>query len=741
MNVDRLIEVLAADKAFGGTDEHLTATEIANILWLARQIQLDPSPVAEDDIKEPVVGDVKVGGTIDVLDVEPPPEPEPTPNPSPDPTIEIATPPPAVGVLPQKALPIWVSDAPLLGDSLGLMRSLRPLLRKVPSQVAHRLDEAETVDRIARTDIWSPVLKPELEPWFDVALVVDSSVSMNLWQRLADDLELALKHYGAFRDLRTWNLEVEGGTVKLHSRIASARTRRTKPSGDRSPTPTQPEADNPNATPDVESKSQPHLERPARNPRELVAADGRRIVIVLSDCVADYWWDGLMWPVLEEWGQAMPTTIWQMLPEWMWARTALSTGESVAVRNRVPGGTNERLESELLSLLAAELSEESESPKPAIALPVMTSEQTDIAAWSRMLAGDRRQVLAGISIPQHVEVFGDFPESAENGEGEIQATEIIQQFRMLSSPRARQLAALLAAAPVITLPVMRLIRKSMLPEGSPLPVAEVFLSGLLRRLPEQSRDTESELVQYDFVSGVREALLDMLPQVDAIEVINAVSRQVSQQLGYSSLKQFKAFLLSPEAERSEDLRGLRAFATVTATILKLLGGEYARMAREFEPPDTPLPGSETPDFPELEDYEYETATIFAIVEPFEFETARIASKAVERRTGFLRLGRKEVVRQLNIQPSRGAAWQFVESLGSGIELEMVSIPGGSFIMGSPEDEPKNRSNEKPQHEVTVPSFYLGKYPVTQAQWRAVAALPQVERELNPDPSDFKGETL
>jgi formylglycine-generating enzyme required for sulfatase activity len=38
----------------------------------------------------------------------------------------------------------------------------------------------------------------------------------------------------------------------------------------------------------------------------------------------------------------------------------------------------------------------------------------------------------------------------------------------------------------------------------------------------------------------------------------------------------------------------------------------------------------------------------------------------------------------------------------------------------------------------VQPFLLGKYPVTQAQWQAVAALPQVYQELKPNPSRFKG---
>ena len=74
-----------------------------------------------------------------------------------------------------------------------------------------------------------------------------------------------------------------------------------------------------------------------------------------------------------------------------------------------------------------------------------------------------------------------------------------------------------------------------------------------------------------------------------------------------------------------------------------------------------------------------------------------------------------------------------------LKPELVSIPGGTFTMGSPEDEPERYEDEGPQREVTVQSFLMGKYPVTQAEWRAVAALPKVERDLDADPSHFKGD--
>ncbi|WP_246259604.1 formylglycine-generating enzyme family protein [Oxynema aestuarii] len=72
-----------------------------------------------------------------------------------------------------------------------------------------------------------------------------------------------------------------------------------------------------------------------------------------------------------------------------------------------------------------------------------------------------------------------------------------------------------------------------------------------------------------------------------------------------------------------------------------------------------------------------------------------------------------------------------------VPLEMVAIPGGTFMMGSPDGEGYDR--ETPQHEVTVPPFFMGKYPVTQAQWRAIAARTdlKVERDLDLNPARFK----
>ena len=59
-------------------------------------------------------------------------------------------------------------------------------------------------------------------------------------------------------------------------------------------------------------------------------------------------------------------------------------------------------------------------------------------------------------------------------------------------------------------------------------------------------------------------------------------------------------------------------------------------------------------------------------------------------------------------------------LPGGATMDMVWIGRGSFLMGSPADEPGRDQNEGPQHRVTISrGFYIGKYEITQAQWTSV----------------------
>ena len=101
-----------------------------------------------------------------------------------------------------------------------------------------------------------------------------------------------------------------------------------------------------------------------------------------------------------------------------------------------------------------------------------------------------------------------------------------------------------------------------------------------------------------------------------------------------------------------------------------------------------------------------------------------------------------------IQRKTQKAEYFSEDLGNGVHLDLLALAGGKFLMGTEDEEIERLSNkfnsdwlrrEKPPHEVTVKPFFMSKCPITQVQWKAIAALPKVNRYLKPNPSRFKGD--
>ncbi len=88
-----------------------------------------------------------------------------------------------------------------------------------------------------------------------------------------------------------------------------------------------------------------------------------------------------------------------------------------------------------------------------------------------------------------------------------------------------------------------------------------------------------------------------------------------------------------------------------------------------------------------------------------------------------RRGRASGVRQRLTRSSDGGSLT-----PSSLDLQLVEIPAGRFLMGSPPSEEGHSEDEGPQHEVTLERFFLGRTPITQAQWREVA-------QWQPSPGD------
>ncbi|MGB3516029.1 MAG: formylglycine-generating enzyme family protein, partial [Elainellaceae cyanobacterium] len=589
--------------------------------------------------------------------------------------------------------PIPVPDAPAIAHTLQLARSLRPLARQIAAGLATVIDEGATAERIAETGAWQPVLQPASELWLEVALVFDASLSMCLWQRLEKDLRRFLSHYGVFRDVRVWHVKHGANRLEFTSRGGIS-----------------------------------------HKPRELLTGDRRRVVVMVSDCVAPAWHDGRMKNLMEIWSAALPTVICQVFPERLWARTALARSVVVELQAKQAGLPSDRLDPKARSYWDRGRVQAAVGAG-IMRLPVVTLESDSLADLARVVAGRQGQVLGMVWDAEPAMISGAEPSAADAAE----LTEIVDDFLLLAPPTARHLATLLASAPVITLPIVRLIRQAMLPRANAVHVAEVLMSGLFQISGDTVPTVETaERVVYEVVDeAVRQRLRAGSLVVDAINVLESVSQYVAKGLG-KSVSEFRALLRMPATGQSQqETEFLTAFATVTATILRGLGGEFEAMAERLlapEPSD-PVSGDEQefPGFPPLEDFSFEVATVVEDVEePPSFPNIPRLQRLYSHVATLQQVGRRwEIAYRL------ASGWHYVEQLSQRISIEMVAIPSGRFLMGSPEGEGDNR--ERPQHQVTVPPFFMGRYPITQAQWQSVAAMPKVEKDLETDPSRFKGD--
>ncbi len=411
---------------------------------------------------------------------------------------------------------------PALPHILRLSRALRPLRVRGDSVSGTELDEENTARHIAETGIWQPLTRPSPERLFDLALVVDSSVSMRVWRRTVEEFQALLEQLGAFRDVRIWRMNTGGD-------------RPLRPS------------------PGIGSD---------RSPAQLVDSTGRRIILVISDCIGLAWQDGRAAALLDRWSRTGPVAIIQPLPERLWWRCAVAV-EHVKFTTFVPGAPN--------TLLKTELRKVGGKPPTGVAVPVLALEPRWLGPWASMVADGGRDVFGAAIFTEDLRLVPRPSEPAE-----LTARERVTRFRAASSPNAYKLAGYLSAAP-LSPPVIRLVQQAMLPTSTPADLAEIYLGELLRIAPLPP-DAPPHGIAYEFHDGVREILQSGLRRGDAIRVLRNVWSVVRERFG-SSLD-FPAFL----AEVERDGSGLppdHAFAQVTAQVLERLGGRYAAIAKRI----------------------------------------------------------------------------------------------------------------------------------------------------------------
>jgi formylglycine-generating enzyme required for sulfatase activity len=619
-----------------------------------------------------------------------------------------------------------VPAAPSLRTQLDLARSLRPLMRRVPSRTQFDLDEEATVTQIAETGVWMPMLRPRSERWLELDLVVEGSKTTVIWERAITELEHLAEYQGAFRAVRTWRLNVQTGRLQLFSRWR-----------DRSM---------PVVNTEIVGNRRPH------SPGELIDPTGRRLIWLVTDCTSDLWRQDILYKMLLSWAKVQPVVIVQMFPQRLWSRTALRDGHIIRLRSATTGLTGGQLDIEGLPQRL-----EKRNSDDLVTMPIITMEAPSMLAWSRVVSGQGDGHTPGRTFDRAFIRKQSEKKTSNHGTPAISqrtAQERVALFRSTASKTAQQLANLMAAAPV-SLPVIDLLRDvfrgDFEGEVQQSDVAEVLLGGLFRRC-----DTlEEDVCRYEFwgddstvaTDRVRDILLGDASVSKTMDVLNKLSVAICSKLN-SPVQSFQALLDEVLSTEGELRNTTLPFARIGLDVLRRLGGEYAALARHYDSEFSIGKGQQQSDdflledleyevakfiditkdgFPPLQVCEYESATITAILDRFDFETAQI-----KQQSALLGLRSK-----WKIDRRSAVAWGYTELLNDEKEagLDMIAIPGGSFKM---DDELQSPGS---QHDVMLQPFYLGRYLITQAQWRVVAGYEPITKDLTLDPSRFRGNSL
>jgi subtilisin family serine protease len=429
----------------------------------------------------------------------------------------------------------------------ALIRAFRPLMRRGPSRIDHVVDVPGTIRRITEEDLWEPVLRPAQERWLSLSLVVDVARSMDLWRPAARELGRVLGQMGSFARVHLWSWDTQNGDLALSP-------------GLQGPIPGNTRA----------------------RPSELGDPSGPHLVIVLTDCVADAWENGKAAARLADWSSDAHLVLAQILPEWLWNRTGLATALRVRVHSLWPFAPTSTLQVVPADPVVAMILRKRGAGKgeTQVALPIVTFDPEPLARWAKAAAARQDSWVPGrswqLSPPGKLGSTPSVKKQPPRADSTEDGEQLVPRFLAVATENARKLARLLAAAPVISLPVLRLVRTSMLPDARLVHEAEVLLSGLMD-VVHSPPGADPEEVRYEFREEVRAQLLKSLPAPVARDVLEVLSDYVDQHLGQAG--RFKTFLADPSATPGVIDPGENPIARVAAEILLRLGGDFARLVK------------------------------------------------------------------------------------------------------------------------------------------------------------------
>jgi hypothetical protein len=423
---------------------------------------------------------------------------------------------------------VKVSGAPAIARRLEFDRSLRALRGRYPSKYRQELDIEGTVAATCEARQCVPVLHAARDRWLDVVLIVEQSPTMRVWQETAADWRDAILRAAAPRTLTVAWLEwspKKGLTLK---------NRRGDP---------------------VPSRS-------------LIVPGRASLVFYLADAVGPGWMTAEVPRQLDQWSKDAAVVLLQVLPRALWDLSSLRRGLPVPGRD----GTGVRPWRDGVRGL------------PGVFVCCLNPE--DIGNLAARLTG--RAAGDSAVLPANLACYIDpkFKQSApaaESDASKVPATEVDEIYRdfvQFGSEDARRVAQHIACVPdghALTLPLMRLIQRTLVPDAAPWQLAEMFLSGLLYRT--QTPDAASHEPEYSFLGDIRRRLRDDAGAMRRVETRVLLSQYLHARVGKGAT--FDA-VVPTDAESSNDAAGgAEPFATVPEAVIG--GAGASRIADSPDP--------------------------------------------------------------------------------------------------------------------------------------------------------------
>ncbi|MFJ2650003.1 NaeI family type II restriction endonuclease [Streptomyces sp. NPDC087420] len=420
--------------------------------------------------------------------------------------------------------PVSASRASGLPEALEVTRALRPWKRPWREGRERALDIDATVDAYARSGELIPAFTPAPERWFDLVLVVDRSPAMRVWRETIADFTAVLDRLGAFRTLQVRDLTFDGAH---RPELRGAQGALTSHGQLRSP-------------------------------------DARRLVVVVSDCAAPAWREAAVWRLVREWSVTTPVALLDPLPVKLWRGTGLNL-PTVRVGAGAPGAPNTHLPFEAPVLLPRLADGETWLPVPVLSLSPHTLDR-----WSRTVMRGAPEGCGAVLVPSGGRVSGQGnrrPAVAAPDERRVEG------FVRTAAPAAVRLAVLSSTFDRLSLRLLQIVRRELVPEATTADVAELLTSGLFLldggvgagAAVEGGADGPVEL---SLPAAVQERLRKELAEHEVWRINRAISRHVSSQ--GDGRGQLPAVAHNPMGG-TELTAGRGPFGQASARTLELLG--------------------------------------------------------------------------------------------------------------------------------------------------------------------------